>query len=436
MGRLFAIGLVASSAVAGTRIIQNDRFTGVGNVQSVGLGEYEGGGVLFRLQPADYPLVIVAIDVLVVPHLSAPAGAQGAYLIDLWNNFDGGSFIPQTGVRLTSSASTFNRYTLPQKRTIGSGDVFVGVTQQTMSSLDDTALALDQGPVRTGNWFFDGAGGWERVDFPDGGTLRGIRGNFIIRLVVEAPDAPVTVTSITPSIGRPSAPTPVRIDGLNFELGVKAFVGTTELPLRLFMPTFLEATVPAGLAPGLYDVRLRNPNGLEGTLPASFLVVQEDGGILAGGGTAGAGGGVAGSGGGVAIAGGNAGGMTAPIALSIDDVMPREVYVEDETRVIVTGNGFAPGATVLVGNVVLDALEVRSPAVISFTLGRKSLPVGTHDVTVVNLSGTRKTLAGALTARSGSAMKPSGCSCSANEFSFGVLAAAIFRHWPRRRRSR
>lgn len=414
---------------------------GTGAVQSVGLGEYEGGAVLFTPDPSDYPLEIVAIEVLAVPAFSSQAGGQGAYFLDIWDEqygtltppklFDGGSYRSRTnqqGVLLTTSTTMFNRYTLTQPVVVTSGKVFVSVTQQQSSAMDDTTLALDQGPVRRGNWFFDGAGTFLPVDLPDGGTLNGIRGNWIIRLVVSAPDTAPTVTSITPATASVEQTTPVTIVGTNFELGAKAFIGTTELTLRTFSTTSIAATVPPGLPIGVHDVKVRNTSGLEGVLRGGFTVTMPGGsaggsasaGGNAGGGTSSAGGSAGGS-----AAGGSAGGGTAIVALQVDGITPAESFVDDETRASITGNGFATGAQVFIGGVAIDQADVRSPAVLAVTIPPKAVPVGVHDVTVLNLSGARATATKAFTVKSGSRTKASGCGCTSATWASPLVALAL-----------
>ncbi len=428
--------LAASSSLAGTRIIQNDRYMGTGAVQQVGLAEYEGGAVLFTPDPSDYPLQIVAIDVLVVPYQTAPAGAQGAYLLNVWDEtggrvappelVDGGTYRPlrQLSIALTTSSTSFNRIAITPL-TVNAGEVFVSVTQQQSSTMDDTALAVDQGPLRRGNWFFNGGGTYLPVELPDGGALNGLRGNWIIRLVVAAPDNPVSVTSITPATAPTDQVTPVTIAGSNFELGAKAFVGATELTLTQFSPTSLSARVPAGLAVGRHDVKVRNTNGLEGVLMNGFTVTTPDGGFPMGGGSAGGGS----PGGGTATGGGSGGGAsgggTAIVALQVDGITPAEAFADDETRASITGSGFVTGAQVFIGGVAIDQAEVRSAAVLAVTIPAKALPAGVHDVTVLNLSGARATAAKAFTVKAGSRTKASGCGSTSSTWLSPLVALAL-----------
>ena len=409
---------------------------GTGAVQQVGLGEYEGGAVLFTPDPSDYPLQIVAIDVLVVPYQTAPAGAQGAWLVNVWDEtggriappelVDGGTYAPQRqlSVALTSSSTSFNRVAITPL-TVNAGGVFVSVTQQLSSAMDDTALAVDQGPLRRGNWFFNGGGTYFPIDLPDGGVLNGLRGNWIIRLVVTAPDNPVSVTSITPATGASDQVTPVTIAGSNFELGAKAFVGATELTLTQFSPTSLSARVPAGLAVGRHDVKVRNTNGLEGVLMNGFTVTTPDGGLPMGGGSAGGGS----PGGGTATGGGSGGGAsgggTAIVALQVDGITPAEAFADDETRASITGSGFVTGAQVFIGGVAIDQAEVRSAAVLAITIPAKALPAGVHDVTVLNLSGARATATKAFTVKAGSRTKASGCGSTSSTWLSPLVALAL-----------
>lgn len=446
------MALCASGAWAADRIIQNDSFTGTGTVNSgVSFGEYQGAAVLFTPAPGDYPLRIVAVDVFAVTVNGGAPGNFGAYVLSVWDEvggtvapprgLDGGRHTPRVnmqGVQLVTSSTMLNRFTLPSPLTVNSGRVFVAVTQQTQTSLDSTTIALDQGPLKPGaNWFFDGFGYYYPVDAPDGGRPYGIDQNWIIRLVTEVPDLPVTVSSITPSSGPTQVATDVTIVGANFELGATAFVGTTALTLRSVMPSAVAATVPAGVVPGVYDVRVRNANGLEGTLPNGYTVLLSDGGFPAGGGAGGGGGSGGGAGGGTGggtgggAAGGGTGGGGSGL-LTVASVTPTELFEDDGATLVLTGEGFEAGAQLLVGSTLIEAVDVKSPAVLNATVPPKKLTKGLYDVTVLNLSGKRATLPMALTVYAG-AMAKAGCSCSAVDPSALWGVALALAAWQRRR---
>jgi MYXO-CTERM domain-containing protein len=445
---LFRLGVLvalcgAASAAAANKVIKNDTFTGTGSVGTgVSFGEYQGAGVLFTPAAADYPLKIVAVDVFAVTVNGGAPGNYGAYVMSLWDEsggtlspptaFDGGGYLPRVdmaGVQFITSTTTLSRFPLPQPVVVDAGQVFVAVTQQSQTSLDFTTIALDTGPLVPGaNWYFNGYGGYDPIDLPDGGRPFGINQNWIIRLVLEVPDTAVTVDAITPSSGPTNVATDVTITGTNFELGAEAFVGTTALTLRSVMPATIAATVPLGTPPGLYDVRVRNPNGIEGTLPNGYRVLLPDGGFGggSGGGTGGGGGGAGGGAG-----GGTGGGSGAP--LTVVSVTPSEIYSGDGATLVITGTGFELGAQVLVGTTLIEDSVVKSPAVLNATVPPQLLAKGIYDLTVLNLSGQRATLPMALTVNAGQSAK-AGCGCTVVDPS--SLAVALVAGLALRRRRR
>jgi hypothetical protein len=95
---------------------------------------------------------------------------------------------------------------------------------------------------------------------PDGFTIK------------EAP----TVIAVSPGTGPNNITTDVTITGTNFEPTPTVTVDTTPLiNVTYVTSTTLTATVPAGIAPGTYDVTVTNPSpcNLSGTLPDGFTVM-------------------------------------------------------------------------------------------------------------------------------------------------------------------
>ncbi|MFZ5444829.1 MAG: IPT/TIG domain-containing protein [Myxococcota bacterium] len=426
--RLAAViaALVGGSAVAGTKVIQNDEFTGSGAIfTGLSFGEYQGAAVLFEPPASEYPLKIIAIDVMCAPYANQPGGAPGIYVLDVWDESngsippprpnDGGSTyfgrVNGQGVQFSSSTTMFNRFALPEPMIVASGKVFVKVSEQLQTSVDGTTIALDTStrPKPNANWFFDGVGGFERMDLPDGG-FSPARGNWLIRLVLEVPDQPITVTSITPASGLTTSATNVVISGTNFELGARAFVGSNELTITNLTAVTVGATVPAGLPAGRYDVRVQNSGGAAGTLPNGFAILEPDGGSGAGDG----------------------GGGSAAEALALTDITPKQTWAEDATSVFLTGAGFQIGAQVLIGGTRLEGAVVESSGVISAALTARLLTPGVYDVSVINLSGQKATLPQAFTVLVGSHAAPRGCSCTTGD----PLALVAFGLLLLRRRSR
>ena len=425
--------LISGSAAAGFKVIKNDNITGTGGVNAgISFGEFEGAGVLFEPASSDYPLKIVAIDVLCLPYmLQGGSGQIGLFEFDLWDESggtvpppvsnDGGNYVGQIskqGISLTTSTSMFNRFTFAVPVMVPSGRVFVKVSEQTQTSLDGTTIAVDNAPSLkpNANWFFNGGGGFSRIDLPDGGFFNNIQGNWVIRLVLEVPDVAVTVTSISPTNSPTNVSTNVVITGTNFEIGARAFLGTNELTLTNLTQQTIAAIVPIGIAPGLYDVKVRNLSGVEGVLSNGYQVLSSDGGTATGGGAGGGGGGVTGGGSG----GGN---NTGTEALSLLVITPAQTYAGDATSVFITGAGFGSGAKVLIGGIKLDDVVVESGSVISSVVKANQLTPGTYDLTVLNLDGAQATLAQSFKVLAGTKARP-GCSCSNLEL-FPLLLAAL-----------
>lgn len=428
---LFA-ALLGGTAAAGSKVIKNDTFTGAGSIYaSVSFGEYEGAGVLFEPPASEYPLKIVAIQVLLVPYQQSGFGI-GQYEFDLWDS-SGGSvpppLVPNDGgvayygrismqaLQLQTSNTMFNRYPFPDPIIVTSGKVFVKLSEILQTSADGTTIALDTTNAKPGaNWFFNGGGGWDPMNLPDGGFFNGVNHNWIIRLELEVPDVAVTVTSISPASSLSNVSTNVVLTGTNFELGARAFLGTNELTLSNVTAQTIGANVPAGLTPGLYDVKVRNPGGLEGILTNGYAVLQIDGGTGPTGGGAGGGGGNTGGGSGT-------GGSSGTEALSITAITPVQTYEGDATSVFITGAGFRAGAAVLIGGTRVEGAAVESGGVISASLKANLLTPGTYDVSVINLSGEQATLSQAFKVLAGSKAKP-GCSCSEVDF-WPLLVGAL-----------
>lgn len=419
--------LLAGSAVAGNKVIKNDNFTGAGGIGSgVSFGEYEGAGVLFQPDPSEYPLKIVGIDVLLVPYMQQGSGV-GAYVVEIYDEGsmykppqmnDAGSYGPyplhtnrlgQQGVQFSTSTAMFNRFALSQPVIVDAGAVFVQVTEQTQTSLDGTTIAVDTAsPKPFANWYFNGFGSFDVFDLPDGGYLNNINHNWIIRLVLEVPDTAVTVTAINPNTSVTTASPSVVISGTNFELGATALLGTNALAITNLTGTSVRATVPAGLTPGVYDVIVRNPNGVEGKLMRGYTVFDTDGGMGTGGG---AGGG----------AGGGGGGSTGNEVLALTAITPTQTYAADATSLFLTGAGFKAGAQVLIGGTRVEGPVVESSGVISAALVANLLTPGTYDVSVINLSGEKATLPQSFKVLAGSFAAPKGCTCTSLDFAPALL---------------
>ncbi len=88
-----------------------------------------------------------------------------------------------------------------------------------------------------------------------------------------------TITGVTPSEGYNNADRQITITGTNFfsENGLLPFVQLASFPLTnavLLSSTDLRVTVPAGMAPGTYTIKVTNPDGKYAVLDAAYRVLD------------------------------------------------------------------------------------------------------------------------------------------------------------------
>ena len=182
------------------------------------------------------------------------------------------------------------------------------------------------------------------VTNPDGqkGTLRG---GYIYN------PFPV-IEEIEPDFGGPlKGGTPITITGSNFMDGVVVTIGDERVQrLDFFSPTELRLRTPAGTA-GPKDVRVVNPDGQEAVLKGGFAYNP---------------------------------------APTISSVEPNMGPLEGDTKLIIIGTGFLPGATVFIGDAEASYYRVVSPTKIEVETP-PSTP-GVKDVVVQNRDGQRAIL--------------------------------------------
>jgi subtilisin family serine protease len=159
---------------------------------------------------------------------------------------------------------------------------------------------------------------------------------------------PPTVTAISPDrqcVG--AAAMEVTVTGTDFEPTSLVTIGSTSLlGVTYVNSTTLTATVPEGMLAGLYDVTVTNPGpcDLTATLSEGFSVI----------------------------------GTTTLTAIS-----PSMGSNTTATRVSITGSGFSPTPTVMVGSTALIDVAYVSPTSLT-AIVPAGLAVGTYDVTVTN----------------------------------------------------
>jgi photosystem II stability/assembly factor-like uncharacterized protein len=90
-----------------------------------------------------------------------------------------------------------------------------------------------------------------------------------------APEAEPTIIEVDPTSAPNDLDTPIVITGTNFEDGADVLLDGTSLEdVSWAGDTRLEATVPWGMDPGVYDLTVVNPGGESDDLPNAFTVTQ------------------------------------------------------------------------------------------------------------------------------------------------------------------
>jgi PKD repeat protein len=108
-------------------------------------------------------------------------------------------------------------------------------------------------------------------------TATNSQGSATASTAVQVRAAAPEIGQVVPSQGANDLPVQIDINGAHFASGITARLrrGITEVPLeelRVVDAGHLQATVPAGLAPGIYDLSVTNPDGQSGTLPNAYTV--------------------------------------------------------------------------------------------------------------------------------------------------------------------
>lgn len=142
-----------------------------------------------------------------------------------------------------------------------------------------------------------------------------------------------TVTQVSPAMGSTLGGTAVSLTGTGFQNGAAVlFGGTAAAMATVVSPTSIDVSTPAH-AVGLVTVEVRNPDNQSGQKTQAFTFI-------------------------------------APPAPTVTQVTPNTGPSSGDTRIIVTGQGFAPGAVLTVGgglatqvNIVSDVfIEALTPA--------------------------------------------------------------------------
>jgi len=174
---------------------------------------------------------------------------------------------------------------------------------------------------------------------------------------VDSGPAPVVI-SIDPANGPDNQLTGVTIRGINFAGTPQVFLGDSAMTdVSRINATQLLAQAPAGLTPGLYTVRVCNPDGQCGVLPDGYTVTG-----------------------------------TGP---TLSGIVPSQGYNDTPNEIALYGFNLQPGIVLTIGDLVLtDTARINSTQVQA--VAPAGMAAGTYDVTARNPSSpATATLAGA-----------------------------------------
>ncbi len=221
---------------------------------------------------------------------------------------------------------------------------------------DDARVVADAGPVEDARAPADDAAPDEEM-FVEGGLL---------------------VSRITPDHAAAGANTAVLIDGRGFPLDgdVEVYIGPERaLEVVVEGERTLSAIVPATLEAGVYDVEVVRGDGASDELPGAFTVTGE-----------------------------------APAALELSGILPNSIVEDTLPTLTLLGRGFTEDVEFFVGPVMLQGVDLVSPARATAVLSTP-LPPGVYPVSA-RVGDTRADLAAGLTVLAkSSSPRADGCGC-------------------------
>lgn len=168
----------------------------------------------------------------------------------------------------------------------------------------------------------------------------------------------VNVSSVAPNSGSTAGGTSVIVTGSGFASGAKVSFGSAAASgVSVVSATQIGATAPAHAA-GAVAVTVTNPDGSQSSLPGGFTYSTSS-------------------------------------AVNVSSVTPNSGPTAGGTSVIVTGSGFASGATVSFGSVAGSAVSVLSATQVKATVPAHA--AGAVAVAIVNPDGSQGSLAAGFT---------------------------------------
>ncbi|MBN9391142.1 MAG: IPT/TIG domain-containing protein [Chloroflexi bacterium] len=185
------------------------------------------------------------------------------------------------------------------------------------------------------------------------GTITG-SANVVVTL-----NAPST-TSVSPDNGPANNATTITLTGNNYVAGTTAQLGTTALTgVTYVSATKITAVVPAGLALGLYDLTVTNPDGQSTTLVGAYTV-----------------------------------GQVAP--KPVVNLVTPSVTTNTASRVVtLSGSNFIGPVGIALSGVNVPGVTFINASTVTFNLAANYTP-GTYDITVTNGNGQSATVSNGL----------------------------------------
>ena len=193
------------------------------------------------------------------------------------------------------------------------------------------------------------------VENPDGeiGTLFDA---FLVKDSLDPPDDSLKVTGIDPSSGYNDVPTSVKVSGESFKAGAEVFINGFVCEVTAISDDTIDAFIPAGITPGIYDVLVKNPDGEIATLPVAFLVID------------------------------SSDTPDPDLPPSVEGLYPSNITSGEDTPVVILGENFVEIPEVVIGKGVLSEVEYVNSYTLKVTIPG-NIPTGSHDITVINPEG-------------------------------------------------
>ncbi|MFH1467516.1 MAG: hypothetical protein ABIO70_24235 [Pseudomonadota bacterium] len=312
------LSLLTPPTFAGTRLLQNDGFTGEGEVGfQGGFVDGECWGVVYVPQATDYPFNLAYADTLV----GGSSGSEffGIDVYQVTTSSMSGTLLGSGAVQITGSQESFSRIDFSEAiedvlPSIDSGNVAVSVCLDGFGGYPAIARDTDGMAHADRNWVYAGVGGGAYSWFQS--NQFGLTGDWIQRLCIEganisgdgcegdadadgdadgdtdtdsdadADPGSFWVESITPDHADPGVPIDVYIKGGGFAEGIGAYIGGLAVSgIEVLDENTLEGRTPSALPEGVHDVEVQL--GGENDLIEAAFTVGGCGGCSAGGGVGG-----------------------------------------------------------------------------------------------------------------------------------------------------